>query len=79
MTRKAETNAVEQATLDSGEGEPLPGFVTKDGIDGTLLHVVKHDDSDVSIYIDFAGEKHRQVVMSPEQAKEFFTRALSLC
>jgi hypothetical protein len=79
MTRKAETNTVEETTLDCDPGEPRPAFITEDLIDGTVMHAVKHEDNDVSIYIDFAGDDHRQVVMTPEQAKEFFTLALTLC
>ena len=80
MRKKAETNAVEPTAIacDSGE-DPRPAFLTEDSLDSTRLHVVQHVDEDVSIYIDFEGDGHSQVVMSREQAKEFFTLALTLC
>lgn len=80
MRIKAETIAVEPTTLacDCGE-DPRPAFGTEDSLDSTRLHVVQHADEDVSIYIDFEGRGHAQVVMSREQAKEFFTLALTLC
>lgn len=77
--KKAEYNAVEETTLDCDLGDARPAFATEDSIDGTLMHAVQHEDGDVSIYIDFEGDETRQVVMSPEQAKEFFTLALTLC
>jgi hypothetical protein len=80
MRIKAETLAVEPTTLACDLGEdPRPAFCTVDSLDSTKLHVVQHIDEDVSIYIDFEGEEHAQVVMTREQAKEFFTLALTLC
>lgn len=77
--KKAETNAVEKTTLNCDIGGPRPAFSTKDSIDGLVMHAVRHEDDDVSIYIDFEGDDTRQIVMTPEQAKEFFTLALTLC
>lgn len=79
--KKAETNAVEETQLscDSGE-EPCAAFRTEDSLDETSLHVVRHTDGDISIYVNWDDENSlQQVVMSPEQAKEFFTLALTLC
>lgn len=75
MTIKADTNAVEEAAIPG----TVRALVTSDGIDGALLHAAQHEDGDVSIFIGFDTADEQEIVMSREQAKEFFTLAMTLC
>jgi hypothetical protein len=60
-----------------GAGE-LPAVSTTDAIDGTELSAIGFSDSDVSIYLG-GRMPENECVLSKEQAREFFTKALELC
>lgn len=55
-----------------------PAVKTEDAIDQTKLVAVLHEDSDVSLFIG-EGAGASEVVLSNEQAREFFTQALKFC
>lgn len=78
----AKTNSVTSVKLDCDFMQSAcQAFETTDGIDGKTLHVVKHTDDDISLYLEYEEPNAclRQIVMSPTQAKAFFQAALTLC
>lgn len=70
---------VDKTTVSCELGAPCPAFSTPDSYDGTLLHVVQHPDTTVSVFINLYSDGTQEAVMSRQQAKEFFTLALTLC
>ena len=73
-TLKARTNPVTTGVRNVAAGRTGPSVETVDSLDGTEIVATRHYDGDVSVYVGRV-----EGVMTREQAREFFTKALELC